>query len=36
VAVGNRWFITAEGNAPLAHKQGYINAINFRALAQIK
>jgi hypothetical protein len=36
MAVGNRWFITAEGSAPVQHKQAYVNAINFRALAQLR
>jgi hypothetical protein len=36
MAYGNRWFITAEGNAPASHKQGYVQAINFRALQQLR
>jgi hypothetical protein len=36
MAVGTRWLITADGSAPPSHKQGYVAAVNFRALAQIR
>jgi hypothetical protein len=36
MAIGNRWFITVEGNAPVPQKQAYLNAVNFRALAALR
>jgi hypothetical protein len=36
MAVGNRWYITVEGNATVAQKQAYLNAVNYRALQALR
>lgn len=36
MAFGNRWFFTVEGSAPMGHKRGYLQAVNYRALQQLR